>query len=242
MLAQRAQRELYSKRTSKELAEASLAGFIRQAWRVLEPETELDWNWHIDAIAAHLEAVSDGRIKRLLINIPPRTGKSTIASVMWPCWDWIRHPARRWLFTSYSDGLALTDSVKSRRLLLSNWYQSHWGHLFKLVGDQNAKEYWENNHTGYRISTSIHGKATGRGCDFLVGDDLHNVKDRESEVMRERVLGAWSEVMSTRLNNPKTGAKVIIGQRVHERDVSGLVLEQGGYEHLCIPMEYEVEI
>jgi hypothetical protein len=92
---------------------------------------------------------------------------------------------------------------------------------------------------GYRLATSVDGSNTGEGGDMIVADDPHNVRDRESDVQRENVITWWEEVMSTRLNNPKTGARVVVMQRVHERDLSGHLLEQGGWEHLCLPARYE---
>jgi len=162
-----------------------------------------------------------------------------MVSVCWQPWVWIKRPGTKWLCASYAQVLSTRDSVKARRLIQSPWYQRRWGHLFRFQDDQNQKTRFENDATGYRIATSTDGVATGEGGDFIVIDDPHNVKEAESDVTREDVLVWWDEVMSSRLNDPKTGVKVIIMQRVHERDLSGHVLQQGGYEHLCLPMRYE---
>jgi predicted phage terminase large subunit-like protein len=111
--------------------------------------------------------------------------------------------------------------------------------VFTLTTDQNTKTRFENDKTGYRIATSVGGLGTGEGGDVIVVDDPHNVEEALSDVQREAALIWWGETMSTRLNDPKTGAKVIIMQRLHEGDLAGHVLERGGYEHLMIPMEYE---
>src|ERR1043166_9141708 len=95
-----------------ELAERRLREFVRQAWSVVEPATEFVPGWHIDAICEHLEAVSRGQLGRLLICMPPRHMKSLLIAVLWPCWEWIRYPARRWLYCSYASSLAIRDSVK----------------------------------------------------------------------------------------------------------------------------------
>lgn len=173
--------------------------------------------------------------------------KSLQVSVLWPTWAWTWQPQLRWLFSSYAERLAIRDSVKSRRIINSPWYQSRWGHVFHLTGDQNEKMRFENDKTGYRIATSVGGSATGEGGDVVVVDDPHKTQEAESEIIREGVLQWWNETMSTRLNNPKTGAKVIVMQRVHEQDLTGYVLEkmqQGGesYEHLCLPAEYEPKV
>ena len=194
----------------------------------------------MDAICEHLEAISRGDIRNLLITIPPRHMKSLAVSVFWPCWEWIRWPQRRWLYASYAESLSIRDSVRCRRLIQSPWYQSCFGERFKLTEDQNEKHRFENNHSGCRIASSVGGSNTGEGGDRIVCDDPHNVQEGESEVIRKNACDWWDRVMSTRLNDPKTGAKVIIMQRVHETDLAGHVLEQGGYEHLCLPAEYEV--
>lgn len=216
-----------------------LSEFIRQAWHVIEPKTPLIWGWHLDAISEHLMAVSRGEIHDLLINMPPRHMKSIEVSVAWPVWEWIDHPEIRWLFSSYGAGLSIRDALKSRRLIQSNWFQQNYGHCFELAGDQNAKTRYDNDRTGYRIATSVGGAGTGEGGDRIVVDDPHNVNDAESDPVREGTLTWWDETMSTRGNNPETAARVIVMQRVHAKDLSGHVLEKGGYTHLCLPAEYE---
>ena len=165
--------------------------------------------------------------------------KSLAVSVFWPVWEWIRHPHRRWLYASYAMSLSVRDSLKCRRLIESNWFQSMWGDRFALASDQNAKHRFENDKTGCRIATSVGGSATGEGGDRVVVDDPHNVRHRESDAIRRATLEWWDQTMSTRLNDPRTGAKVIVMQRIHEKDLSGHVLEQRGYEHLCLPAEFE---
>jgi predicted phage terminase large subunit-like protein len=211
---------------------------VQQAWPHVDPDPFVD-GLHLKAICEHLEAVSRGEIRNLVINIPPRHSKSTVVSVMWPAWRWIDAPETRWLFASYAQNLSIRDSVKCRRLILSPWYQERWGQNFALMGDQNAKIRYDNDHGGYRIATSVGGIGTGEGGDAVVIDDPHNVMEAESDVQRQEVLDWWDAAMSTRGNNPRTVARVIVAQRVHEADLCGHVLKKGGYEHLCLPAEYE---
>lgn len=233
-------REVYVGREElKKSAEGSLHRFVQQAWHVLEPATPYVDGWHIKVMCEHLEAVTDGRIRDLLINVPPRHMKSLTVSVFWPCWVWTRKPATRWLYCSYAQRLATRDSLKCRRLIMSPWYQRNWEGVFKLTGDQNEKTRFENDRTGQRLATSVDGTNTGEGADIIVCDDPHNVRERESEVQRENVSTWWDEVMSTRLNNPNTGARVIVMQRIHEGDLSGHVIQKGGWDHLCLPARYE---
>lgn len=225
-----------------ERCKRSLRLFVERAWSVPEPGNPFVGGWHIDCIAEHLEAVSAGQIRNLLVNIPPRHMKSLAVSVFWPCWEWARTPERRWLFASYALSLSVRDSLKCRRLIESAWYQERFGDVYQLTSDQNAKLRFENDRMGYRIATSVGGAATGEGGDVLVVDDPHNVQEAESDVIREGVLTWWDEVMATRGNDPRTVARVIVMQRTHEADLSGHVLERGGYHHLCLPARYEPRV
>jgi hypothetical protein len=223
----------------RELAGRRFREFVRQAWPVIEPSTLFVSGWHIDAIVEHLEAVACGQIRNLLINVPPRHMKSLLVSVLWPAWEWIRCPQRRWLYSSYAAQLSIRDSIKCRRLIESPWYQARWADRFGLTSDQNTKGRFDNDRSGYRFSTSVGGAATGEGGDRIVCDDPHNVQEAESDSVRKATLDWWDVVMSTRVNDPKTSAKVVVMQRCHQRDLSGHLLEQGGFEHLCLPAECE---
>lgn len=227
-------------------ARRSLAEFTRQAWHVIEPGTELLWNWHIDAICEHLQAVTTGDIRLLVINIPPGHMKSILTSVMWPAWEWIDRPEIRSLFSSYSFELAVRDSVRCRNILESEWYQESFGPIWALhdnewdfADDQNLKHWFQNTRMGFRFSHSVLGKATGFRGEKVVTDDPLNAIERHSKLKRDRVVDWWDKTMSSRLNDPRTGKRVIIMQRLHEDDPTGHVLEKGGYVHLCLPSEFE---
>jgi len=218
---------------------ASLPVFIQGAWHVVEPKTVYTPGWHIDAISEKLEAASAGEIQRLLINIPPRHMKSLAVSVFWPVWLWTHNPEMRFLTASYGDDLATRDAVKSRRLIQSGWFTSRFSGVFQLTGDQNQKTRYENDKTGYRVSTSVGGGATGEGGDVIIIDDPHKATEVTSDVLRRRVLDWHGETISSRFNDPMTGVEVVIMQRLHEQDLTGHLLDQGGWEHLCLPAEYE---
>ena len=136
----------------RELATRSLRDFVPLAWPVVEPSTPFVPGWHIDAIIEHLEAITRGEIRNLLINVPPRHMKSLLVAVFWPAWEWTRWPERRWLYSSYGAQLSIRDSVKCRRLIESVWYQQRWGGRFALTSDQNTKGRFDNNRSGYRLS------------------------------------------------------------------------------------------
>jgi predicted phage terminase large subunit-like protein len=223
--------------------EGGLSAFTRLAWPIVEgAEASYQSNWHLDAINEHLEAVSNGEIKRLAIAVPPRHSKSLSTAVMWPAFDWVRRPWRRFLYASYAHNLSIRDSVRCRRIVQSEWYEKRWGHRFKITSDQNTKIRFDNDKNGYRLSTSVDGQLTGEGGDIIVVDDPHNVRKAESETTRESTLTWWNESMSTRLNDPKSGAYVLIQQRVHQGDLMGSVLRQESiipWTILCLPAEFE---
>ncbi len=221
-------------------AEESLYEFFKQAWHIIEPGYEFVDNWHIAAACEHLEAVTNGKVRRLLINFPPRLLKTDITSVAWPAWEWIRHPARKFLYGSYSFTLAEDASIKCRRLLESEWYQTRWGDRFTLLEDRNKKDHFANDRGGERIVTSPDSTMTGRGADRVVADDPNSVRD-QSEQMLQSTLQWWTQVVPTRLNDPQNSSLVVVQQRTHERDVSGHILahDRAGWVHLCLPNEFE---
>ena len=232
--------DLVRREREKRRCEASLYAFVQAAWQVIEPGVKFVGGKHLEVICEHLEAVTNGEIRRLLINIPPRHAKSIIVGVMWPVWEWLAHPAEKFLCASYSGVLSVRDSVKARRLIVSPWFQGRWGHLFTLTGDVNLKTRFETDKTGYRIATSVGGTATGEGGSRLILDDPHGAQDAQSDAMRESAVEWFDLVWSTRLNDPSTDAMVVIMQRLHEGDISGHILKNPkGWEHICLPAEFD---
>ncbi len=228
----------------RELAKRSLRAnsYAWQAWPVLEPSTPFVPGFHIDAIIDHLGGNQPrGSIRNLLINVAAHHMKSLLVSVFWPAWEWIQWPERRWLYSSYAATLSIRDSVKCRTLIMSPWYEIRWGNVFgALTGDQNTKGRFDNTRRrGIVWPPPGGGAATGEGGDRLVCDDPHNVQEPESESVRKGTLVWMDVVMSTRQNDPRSTSKTVVMQRCHQRDLSGHLLEQGGWEHLCLPAEYE---
>jgi predicted phage terminase large subunit-like protein len=212
--------------------------FVKLAWHVLEPGTPFVDGFHVRAICDHLQAVTEGLIQNLIINIPPGHAKSLIVAVFWPAWVWIMLAEARWLFSSHREELALRDSVRCRRLIESPWYQTRWGNRFRLSDDQNQKGRFENTKTGYRVVVPM-SAGTGERGDYVVVDDPHSVEQAESDTQRAAAIDWWNGSMATRLNDLSTGHKVVIMQRLHESDLTGDLLSKGGYEHLCLPAEFD---
>ncbi len=222
-------------------AEDHLLPFIRLMWPVLEPGRTFVEGWAVEAICDHLEAVSRGEIKRLLINVPPGAMKSLTTGVFWPAWEWgpRNRPSLRYVSWSYSEQLTVRDNQRGRNLIRSKAYQKHWGNRFQLVSEQSAKSRYATDKTGFRVASSVSGLGTGERGDRLIIDDPHNVKEAESDLVRAATRTWFAETVPTRVNDMNSTI-VVIMQRVHEQDVSGMILEElGNYEHLMLPMEFE---
>lgn len=216
----------------------SLRDFVHGSWEVIEPGNELKGGFYIDAICEHLQAVHDGHIRRLVITIPPGFLKSTITSVAFPAWVWTSKPQTRMLTISHEfENVAMRDAIKSRRIISSDWYQERWGWKFQLMGDQNAKQRYENDKTGMRNSLGTGMGVTGRRADMLIVDDPHDARDIYYPNQMAEVVRWWNESMPSRLNDPKTGKRIVIQQRLSENDLAAECISQG-YEHLNLPMEY----
>ena len=232
----------------KEAAEKDLVEFIRQAWHIVEPGQPYLHNWHVDMIAEHLTAITEEVMldeetwyNRLLINVPPGAMKSLLTNVFWPSWEWGPRnlPHLRYLCTSHSQNLAIRDSTKMRRLVQSTWYQERWGNRVKLTGDQNAKTKFENTSTGFREAVAFESLTGVRG-DRVIIDDPHSVDSAASDAMRNSVIETFLEAVPSRLNNPEKSAIIVIMQRLHEQDVSGIILEKDlGYDHIMLPMRFD---
>jgi len=213
--------------------------FIKASWHILEPSNEFSSGWHIEAVCDHLEAISNGDLKRLLINVPPGFMKSLTTNVFFPCWEWTRNPSLRYVCSSYSNKLTIRDNVKARYILESDWYQRHWGSI--IDQNENNKEKFATKQRGFKLATSIGGATTGERGDRFIFDDPHNVAEGESDAKIHEASTYWREVAPTRLNSAVDSAMLVIMQRVSERDISSIIIEEelDTFTHLCLPMEYD---
>ncbi len=226
----RIHRELWER--DKTLMEKSFRAFLPEGWKILNPGRQFIEGWYLDAICEHLQAVKQGHIRQLIINVPPRSGKSTTVTMLWPVWRWISEPDLRACFYSYRLDLALEHSVNRRTVIQSEWYQSRWGDHFELQTDQNQKAFFQNDKRG---KMEVLSSATGSGGALLILDDpisvLQGVSDTERATQNQVVRTA----LFTRLDDVRTGATVVVMQRVHENDTTGELLASGGWTHLCLP-------
>lgn len=224
----------------KELHRRHLSEFVKDAWHILEPSTDLKWGWALDAICEHLEAVTSGQISRLLMNVPPGTMKSLLTSVFWPAWEWGPRKAAhlKVISTAHEQTLAIRDNRKMRMLVKSPWYQERYE--LGLATDQDAKLYFENSDMGFRQACAF-ASITGKRGDRVILDDPISSKHSNSDAHLKEAERAFKEDLPTRVTNDDA-AIVVIMQRLHERDTTGIIEEMElAYEKLVIPMEFEPE-
>ena len=230
----------------RDLAEKRLLSFVQLAWDEIMPESPFMNGWHVGCICEHLEALFHLQIQNLVLNCPPRCSKSILIAVLFCSWVWAKEPSSKFIYGSYNTDLAIRDSVETRDLIRSDWYQKKWSSLFAIAGwqvkpDSDMKSWFANDRGGYRIATSTTGaRSTGHGADYLIAEDPNKAQDSNSKAMTDRAKRWWSRGMTSRFNNPKTLRKLISQQRVGQADLSGQILaEELGYECLTLPMRYE---
>lgn len=217
--------------------------FVYAAWPTLG-YIPLVSTFHVDALAEHIAACYRREIMRLLVTIPPGYLKSTILSVLAPAWLWTWKPSERLLTASHSDDLATRDTRKSREVMQGGWYLARWRDRFSFATDENLKTRYSNDQGGHRIRTHV-GGGTGDRAAVLQVDDPHNAQEASSEVMMQSAIEWWGGTWASRLDNSvdARGVKIVIGQRISERDLIGHLLahdeDASRWTHLCLPVEYE---
>jgi predicted phage terminase large subunit-like protein len=217
--------------------------FIREAFTIINPGTKFLSNWHIDLICCYLREVHAGNVKRLIINIPPRSLKSTIVSVCWPAWIIGNNPSKRIICASYSQHLSDKLAIESRYLLQSSFFKDIFPKV-KIVSDQNKKNKFIVSERGFRFATSVGGTTTGEGGDVLILDDPHNALDINSPKKRQKTIDWFRQSFLSRLDDKKNGAVVIVMQRLHQKDLTGFLLENNlqEWEVLKIPILADKDI
>lgn len=165
--------------------------------------------------------------------------KSLFVSVFWPAWDWIAHPSRRFVSASYEQTISIRDATKARTLIQSEWYQERWGDIVSLKRYQNEKRHYENTKEGSRTALSVGGGVTGKRGDIRILDDPHSADGIKSDKGRETDINWLTTVWPTRKNSEQS-AEVLIMQRLHTMDATGLYQKRfGDFEHICLPMRFE---
>ena len=210
-----------------------LASFAGRCFQDLNPQTRLATNWHLELIAAKLTAVPEGRIRRLIINLPPRHLKSLLASIAFPAWCLGLDPSAQILCVSYAQELADKLARDCRGIMMSPWYRR----IFptRLAPHRQAVQEFITTRQGYRLATSTGGVLTGRGADIILIDDPLKPEEALSETQRQAANEWFDHTLYSRLNDKRHGAIVIIMQRLHEDDLVGHVLAQEQWEILSFP-------
>src|SRR5438045_5176450 len=216
-----------------------LSAFTKKAFQILYPGRKLVWSPHYDLLCEYLQLVKQRR--SLIISIPPRTLKSTLVTIAFPVWVWLTEPEHNFLTASYSLDLSTEHSVFRRNLLQSAWFHRLWGDKFHLAGDRNQVSQFMNNKRGQMLATSVGATAMGRGCDTAIVDDPVSADQALSDAERTRANNWHDSTLRSRLNDPSTGAIVLVMQRLHELDPTGFLLEQepGLWTHIRVPLEAE---
>lgn len=236
------------KAIERELCLRDFRHFVRHAWKEVDP-APLIWNMAIEAICLHLQAVTENKIKDLLINVPPGFAKSLTTSVLWPAWEWARNPTQQYISATYELGLVTRDAVKCRDLMRSKWYTERFRigeDAWEFADAQDLKTYYSNTRRGHRLSISVGSKATGYRANYLICDDVLNATDAHSKIKREGVVEWYTSTMASRFNSMRDAHRVVIAQRLHDLDLPGYILQSRTgpassceVQHLCLPMEFE---
>lgn len=211
-----------------------LSAFIHKTFNTINQGVKYNHNWHIDLIAEYLKEIANGNLKRLIINIPPRSLKSVCVSVAFPAWLLGNKPHSRIIVASYSEMLSLKHSTDCRLVVSSKWFKNIFPE-FELNQKQNEKHKFATTKNGYRFATSVGGSLTGEGGDVLIVDDPHNPQQVMSEKYRTKTLEWFSNTFVSRLNDKKNGVIIVVMQRLHPNDLSGFLLENSEWELLSIP-------
>src|SRR6516165_7704563 len=215
------------------------AFFASRCFHELNPQAELAMNWHLEVIAAKLAAVREGKIRRLIINLPPRHLKSLLASIAFPAWCLGHDPSAQILCVSYAQDLADKLARDCRAIMMSPWYRR----IFptRLAPHRQAVQEFITTRQGYRLATSTGGVLTGRGAEIILIDDPLKPEEALSDAQRNGTNEWYDHTLYSRLNDKHRGAIIIIMQRLHEDDLVGHVLAQEPWEVVCIPAIAEAD-
>jgi hypothetical protein len=215
-----------------------LSLFTRRVFETINPNTPYVHNWHVDYLAS---VIANPDNKRLIINIPPRSLKSTLISIAFPAWLWARNPSQKIICISYGANLASRDSINCKKVLESDWYRACFPHI-QLSERKNTNTEYYTTQEGVRFSTSTGGILTGLGADVIICDDLLNAIDAPSKTYRDNVNEWFESALFSRLDNKETGRIIVVGQRLHVEDITGFLLHKGGWQLLKLPAQFSEDL
>lgn len=212
-------------------------------WHVFHPEEPLVWSWHLGLVCNTLQDLAQGRFapeNKVLLNIPPGTGKSLALSVAWPAWIWLRRPSAKFLAASADGGVVLRDALRHRALCQSEWYQDTFAPNWEFDKSQDSKGFFLTTAQGARVSRTVGQSVTGHRFDFGIVDDPLDARDAVSGNSRLKAHTRWFDTVYTTRRNGRAPIGIAM-QRLHANDLSGHLLrrEAGAWHHVILPMEYE---
>ncbi len=252
--------QLLTRALEAEAARASFAEFFRQAWKVIEPSTDLVWNWHITLICTVAQAVFmdwlrgkkdkkyRNKIRNVIFNVPPGSSKSRLLSVCFQAFCWIHWPGMKFIALSVNDDAAMRDARAARDLVRSKWYQESFSPEWTVKGDQDAVSNYGNTESGERLSMAMKSEIVGLRGDCILIDDANNPKKSESKDERDTINDLWDTNQYNRVNDPMRSLRFGVQQRTHAADWTGHVIDlQGtwspqnpnGWLHVVLPAEYD---
>ncbi|MCA9310867.1 MAG: hypothetical protein KDA21_06655, partial [Phycisphaerales bacterium] len=206
---------------------------LAKAFAELSPHDKFEPGWHLEALMWQLERCRLLENRRLLINMPPRSGKSIATSVVFVALALGINPKLRFLCASYSKELAIVFANQTRQIMNTAWYKRAFPNT--RISRKNTETEFTTTAGGGRVTTSMGATLTGRGADFIILDDPHNAEDVHSPTLRDRAERWFKEGLLTRLNQKKTGVVIVVAQRLHEDDLCGRLIEDGGWTKLILP-------
>lgn len=214
-------------------AREDLYTFVQKSFQLVDNSQDFIRNWHIELICDKLQQCASGKIKRLIINIPPRYLKSFCVSTAYTAWLLGHKPSTRILCVSYSEELANKFSRDCKKIMQSSFYKKTFN--TKLSKDKQTENFIETTQNGYRYATSTNATLTGFGGNFIIIDDPMKAMDCYSQNKLNKINNWFNNTLSSRLNNKKDGVIILIMQRLHLNDLTGHLLKQEGWDTLVLP-------
>lgn len=190
--------------------------------------------WHLALVCAYLTEVHHRRTRRLIINLPPRTFKSFMATVCFSAWHLGHFPNAKVMIISHDQKLSALLADQTRTIMQSDWYRDAFS--TRLRDDFDRQMHFQTTEGGGVLATSIEGGLTGHGADVIILDDPLDASGASSAVLRKRVNELYDAKISSRLDDQANGAILVVAQRLHVDDLPGHLLARGDFEHLCLPL------
>jgi hypothetical protein len=241
MLEELLQEEMYEK------SERSLYQFFINFWNTFDPQPLVN-NWHIECLCEHIQAALNRNIRRLIINIPPRSSKSTTASITAPVWWWINHPQEKFWLASHSERLFMQNIIYGRRILEHPLYKDRWCDpknedyfRYSLATDSNTKKRIDNDMNGYILGCSPTSKVLGTGYTVAILDDILDSEESNNPNMIKGVNDWFTQTFLNRSNDVNNDVIILVMQRLAENDITGYIMEtygDQGWFLLSLPAKY----